>query len=103
MYVCNNEHSFPAVISALLDSLNDKDQNVRRSVIESIERISKQNPEIVVQTAIYFWEMHKKVDIIRTERFHYILNYISCTLLLLFHKDFLGTHGILVERDVQCL
>jgi len=63
IYVCNNERSFLAVISALLDSLNDKDQNVRRSVIESIERISKQNPEIVVQTAIYFWEMHKKVDI----------------------------------------
>lgn len=51
------------MVGALLDTLDDKNQDVKRSVIESIERISKKNPEIVIHAAIYFWEMHKKVDI----------------------------------------
>lgn len=50
------------MIGALLDTLNDKNQDVKQSVIESIERISKKNPEVVIHAAIYFWEMHKKVD-----------------------------------------
>lgn len=54
---------FSAVVGALLDTLDDKNQDVKRSVIESIERISKKNPETVIHAAIYFWEMHKKVDI----------------------------------------
>lgn len=53
-----------AVIGALLSSFNDKDQHVRRSVINSIERISKQHAEVVVHAAIYFWEMNKKVNVV---------------------------------------
>lgn len=53
---------FLAVIGALLDSLDDKNRDVKQSIIESIDRISKKNPETVIHTSIYFWEMHKKVN-----------------------------------------
>lgn len=69
---CNSE--LPAVIGALLDTLDDKNQDVKRSVIESIERISKKNPEVVIHAAIYFWEMHKKIS---TEHMGSLLNIIS--------------------------
>lgn len=54
---------FLAVIGVLLDCLDDKNPDVKESIIKSIETISKENPEIVIHTAIYFWEMHKKVNI----------------------------------------
>ncbi|XP_077256814.1 maestro heat-like repeat-containing protein family member 1 [Temnothorax americanus] len=69
---CNSE--LPAVVGALLDTLDDKNQDVKRSVIESIERISRKNPEIVIHAAIYFWEMHKKIS---TEHMGSLLNIIS--------------------------
>lgn len=64
----------PAVIGALLSSFNDKDQHVRRSVINSIERISKQHAEVVVHAAIYFWEMNKKIS---TEHMASLLDIMS--------------------------
>ncbi|XP_012526722.2 maestro heat-like repeat-containing protein family member 1 isoform X1 [Monomorium pharaonis] len=69
---CNSELS--AVIGALLDTLDDKNQDVKRSVIESIERISKKNPEVVIHAAIYFWEMHKKIS---TEHMASLLNILT--------------------------
>ncbi|KAL6261907.1 hypothetical protein P5V15_006990 [Pogonomyrmex californicus] len=63
-----------AVIGALLDTLDDKNPDVKWSVVESIERISKKNPEIVIHAAIYFWEMHKKIS---TEHMGSLLNVIS--------------------------
>lgn len=62
-----------AVIGALLDSLDDKNQDVKQSIIESIERISKKNPELVIHTAIYFWEMHKKVNIHDNYKHYYCI------------------------------
>ncbi|EGI58311.1 PREDICTED: maestro heat-like repeat-containing protein family member 1 [Acromyrmex echinatior] len=70
----NYNSELPAVIGALLDTLNDKNQDVKQSVIESIERISKKNPEVVIHAAIYFWEMHKKIS---TEHMGSLLNIIS--------------------------
>lgn len=62
------------MIGALLDTLDDKNQDVKQSVIESIERISRKDPEIVIHAAIYFWEMHKKIS---TEHMGSLLNIIS--------------------------
>ncbi|KMQ97699.1 heat repeat-containing protein 7a [Lasius niger] len=70
----NVSSELPAIIGALLDSLDDKSLDVRQSVIESIERISKKNPKVVIQAAIYFWEMHKKIS---TEHMASLLNIIS--------------------------
>ncbi|KAG5339130.1 MROH1 protein, partial [Acromyrmex heyeri] len=70
----NYNSELSAVIGALLDTLNDKNQDVKQSVIESIERISKKNPEVVIHAAIYFWEMHKKIS---TEHMGSLLNIIS--------------------------
>ncbi|KAG5305866.1 MROH1 protein, partial [Pseudoatta argentina] len=70
----NYNSELSAVIGALLDTLNDKNQDVKQSVIESIERISKKNPEVVIHAAIYFWEMHKKISI---EHMGSLLNIIS--------------------------
>lgn len=65
------------MIGALLDTLDDKNQDVKQSVIESIERISRKDPEIVIHAAIYFWEMHKKVDNLTQFRLE-----IRCRILL---------------------
>ncbi|KYN02585.1 PREDICTED: maestro heat-like repeat-containing protein family member 1 [Cyphomyrmex costatus] len=70
----NYNSELPAVIGALLDTLNDRNQDVKQSVIESIEKISKKNPEVVIHAAIYFWEMHKKIS---TEHMGSLLNIIS--------------------------
>lgn len=51
------------MIGALLDSLDDKNQDVKQSVIESLQRISKKNPDAFIHAAIYFWQMHKRVNI----------------------------------------
>lgn len=70
----NDSSELSAVIGVLLDSLDDKNQDVKQSVIESIERISKKNPEIVIHAAIYFWEMHRKIS---TEHTASLLNIMS--------------------------
>ncbi|KAL0107180.1 hypothetical protein PUN28_015596 [Cardiocondyla obscurior] len=69
---CNSE--LPAVVGALLDTLDDKNRDVKQSVTESIEKISKKNPEVVIHAAIYFWEMHKKIS---TEHMGSLLNIIT--------------------------
>nr|XP_050863894.1 maestro heat-like repeat-containing protein family member 1 [Vespula vulgaris] len=52
----------PAVIGALLDTLDDKSIDVRQSVITAIKTISEQNPEVVIHAAVYFWELHRKIS-----------------------------------------
>ena len=50
-------------MGALLDvSLNDKNEDVQRTVTQSIQNISVQYPAIVIQAAVYFWELHRKVE-----------------------------------------
>ncbi|KAK2577321.1 hypothetical protein KPH14_003451 [Odynerus spinipes] len=60
------ENSFtselPAVIGSLLDTLDDKSDDVKQSAIEAIKKISKQNPEVVIHAAVYFWELHRKIS-----------------------------------------
>ncbi|KAG7209580.1 hypothetical protein KM043_011242 [Ampulex compressa] len=58
----NNVGELQAVIGALLDMLDDKEEAVKKSVNESIANICKQNPEVVIRTGIYFWELHKKIS-----------------------------------------
>ncbi|XP_046813255.1 maestro heat-like repeat-containing protein family member 1 [Vespa crabro] len=57
---CNSE--LPAVIGALLDTLDDKSVDVRQSVNGAIKTISEQNPEVVIHAAVYFWELHRKIS-----------------------------------------
>ncbi|XP_024939150.1 maestro heat-like repeat-containing protein family member 1 isoform X2 [Cephus cinctus] len=52
----------PAVIGALFDALDDKDENVKQEIIQSIKRIAKQNPVSVINTAVYFRELHRKIS-----------------------------------------
>lgn len=61
--ICNNKvkNLFLDIIEALLSSLDDKNQDVRQSIIESVVRISEKNQDIVIQTAVCFWEQHRKV------------------------------------------
>ncbi|XP_031777051.1 maestro heat-like repeat-containing protein family member 1 isoform X2 [Nasonia vitripennis] len=56
---CNSELS--AVVGALLDTLNDKDETVQQSAIESIRKISQKKPVVVIHAAVYFWELHRKM------------------------------------------
>ena len=58
----SNYHLFLAVITALIDVyLNDKNDAVQFTITESIRKISIQYPAIVIQAAVYFWELHRKV------------------------------------------
>ncbi|XP_029176005.1 LOW QUALITY PROTEIN: maestro heat-like repeat-containing protein family member 1 [Nylanderia fulva] len=68
------DSELPGIIGALLNSLDDKNQDVRVSVIKSIERISKKNPMVVSRATIYFWEMHKKISM---EHMASLLNIMS--------------------------
>lgn len=69
------------MIGALLDTLDDKNQDVKQSVIESIERISRKNPEVVIHAAIYFWEMHKKVVILYLDSKFVVSRLLYCILI----------------------
>lgn len=52
------------MVGALLDVLlNDKNERVEQCVIESIRQLSDEYPAIVIQAAVYFWELHRKVEI----------------------------------------
>ncbi|KAJ8688258.1 hypothetical protein QAD02_024053 [Eretmocerus hayati] len=57
----NPDSELSAVVGALLDTLNDKDETVKQSATESLNKISKKKPVVVLQASIYFWELHKKV------------------------------------------
>ncbi|XP_015183266.1 PREDICTED: maestro heat-like repeat-containing protein family member 1 [Polistes dominula] len=57
---CHSE--LPAVIGALLDTLDDKSADVKQSVINAIKKIAEQNPEVVIHAAVYFWELHRKIS-----------------------------------------
>ncbi|KAK0166476.1 hypothetical protein PV328_004896 [Microctonus aethiopoides] len=50
-----------AVISALLDAFNDKNEDVIESVNDAIRKISHRSPEIVIHVAIYYFELHRKI------------------------------------------
>lgn len=57
-----NFYNFSAVIGALLEVLlNDKNETVEQSVTESIRQLSDEYPAVVIQAAVYFWELHRKV------------------------------------------
>ncbi|XP_058805829.1 maestro heat-like repeat-containing protein family member 1 [Phymastichus coffea] len=58
----NSKSELSAVVGALLDTLNDKDETVNLSAIESIRKISQKNPVLVIHAAVYFWEMHRKMS-----------------------------------------
>lgn len=61
--ISKTRNLFLDIIEALLSSLDDKNQDVRQSVIDSIVRISEKNSDVVIQTTVCFWEQHKKVNI----------------------------------------
>lgn len=50
-----------AVIAALFDILDDKSDEVRHAVSDSVRKISRQSPEVVIHVAVYYWELHRKV------------------------------------------
>ncbi|XP_043485318.1 maestro heat-like repeat-containing protein family member 1 [Leptopilina heterotoma] len=53
----------PAVVGALLEVLlNDKNESVEQSVTESIRQLSDEYPAVVIQAAVYFWELHRKMS-----------------------------------------
>ncbi|XP_066601131.1 maestro heat-like repeat-containing protein family member 1 [Prorops nasuta] len=66
----------PAIISVLFDVLDDKEVDVRKTAIESIQRISNQYPKTVIHTGIYFMELHKKVS---SEHMNLLLSVITYT------------------------
>lgn len=49
------------MVLALLDTLNDKNDEVKKSVTESLKKIFEKEPRVVLFTSVYFWEMHRKV------------------------------------------
>lgn len=52
----------PAVIGALLDILDDKNDVVKKSVKDALKKISNENPQVVIHASIYYWELHKKMN-----------------------------------------
>ncbi|KAI4498116.1 hypothetical protein M0802_006940 [Mischocyttarus mexicanus] len=59
----NSSYSeLPAVIGALLDTLDDKSVDVKQSVINAIKNISEKDPQVVIHAAVYFWELHRKIS-----------------------------------------
>ncbi|XP_046485809.1 maestro heat-like repeat-containing protein family member 1 isoform X1 [Neodiprion pinetum] len=58
----NDVSELPGVVAAMLDVLDDKCENVRESVFESIQNITKLNPVVVVHASLYYLELHPKIS-----------------------------------------
>lgn len=50
------------MIGALLDTINDKNDEVAYSVASSIKRISHHSPEVVIHASVYYFELHRKIS-----------------------------------------
>ncbi|XP_034951758.1 maestro heat-like repeat-containing protein family member 1 [Chelonus insularis] len=64
--VKNDNSELSAVVGALLDTLNDKNEQVNGAVHEAIKQISHRNPETVIHACIYYFELHRKISTTHT-------------------------------------
>lgn len=50
------------MVGALLDILDDKNDDVKKSVKDALKKISNENPQVVIHASVYYWEMHTRLS-----------------------------------------